>query len=96
MTILTRAPGGKASPRPFASEHGPAEQGPVVFLRCPGARNSSGHEIESKVAIARTVAELMERPFAGDYADGESYGGMPYFVPSDTLLLSSHARPLGA
>ncbi len=71
-----------------------AGPGPVVFLRCSEATAPQGHEIISKMAAARGVAELLGREFAGTFDASTPYSRAPYFVPDETLLLA-HAHQLG-
>jgi hypothetical protein len=69
--------------------------GPVVFHRCADALQPDGHEAISKAALARTVADLLERPYGGDFDPLAAHVEQPYFVPSDTLILETQAQRLG-
>jgi hypothetical protein len=74
---------------------GPCAPGPVVFYRCGGADQPRGHGVATKVAMAKMLAELLGRQFAGEFADSvDAYEHPPYFVPSDTLVLTDDTRKL--
>jgi hypothetical protein len=53
---------------------------------CPDAKDKGGHDYLSRRAVSRRLAELMGVPFAGEYADAQTNGSQPYFVPQHTLL----------
>lgn len=72
-----------------------AAPGPVVFYRCSATENSRSHEIASKLAVARALAGLMGRQFSGEFESGHPYPVSPYFVPSETLVLTTQAQRLG-
>jgi hypothetical protein len=74
----------------------PKAAGPVVFYRSSHVDQPRGHGVATKVAMATKLAQLLGRGFAGDFNDSiDAYDGTPYFVPSDTLVLTDHTRELG-
>jgi hypothetical protein len=95
MTILTMEPARTPGAGPFRPPIWTAPRGPVVLYCCAGAQDLPGHEIATKVAIAKAVAKLMGRPYGGDFIAGEAYGDLPYFVPTDTLVTTPLVEDLG-
>ena len=66
----------------------------IVTCALGRARSSSGHEARTRMEIARRLARIMGLEYCGEHDPRASYGGHPYFVPSDTLT-SPVAASLG-
>ncbi|MFO1340169.1 MAG: DUF3182 family protein [Burkholderiaceae bacterium] len=68
----------------------------TAFLRCkplpPGAWTQ---DLESKIALTRSVSALLGLPFAGDHGLADLPEGSFYVVPNDTLHGLALARQLG-
>jgi hypothetical protein len=67
--------------------------GVVVYRGDAGAR--AAHDYATCSEIARKLATLKHCAFAGEYDKRSSYPHTLYFVPTDTLVGSDHARSLG-
>jgi hypothetical protein len=53
-----------------------------------------GHDRQSRVSVARHLAEVMGWTFGGEYDASAAYDRAPYFVPHD-VLLTTEAATLG-
>lgn len=85
----------EAKPRPLARLLRREPSPPVAFYRCDGGEGALGHDLRSKMAVARQIAELLGSEFTGELQPGRPLGRAHYLVPSDTLCCVAEARRLG-
>lgn len=68
----------------------------AAFLRCKALpADAWTQDLDSKIALARSVATLLGLDFAGDHDLGDLPEGPLYLVPNDTLLSLAQARQMG-
>lgn len=72
-------------------ESGPLPERVVVFLSRPGARED-GHECQTQRALARQLAILHGYEFGGDFDPDRHRAPGAYFVPGDTLDMTTAQR----
>ncbi len=66
----------------------------VEYTSRPG-RDMDEHDRAAMSEIARRIAALQDRDYAGEYDSTAHYQGQVYFVPSDTLVGTARALQLG-
>ena len=80
---------GRASPG-----HATSAPGIVVTLTLAADVDPEGHDARTRTGVARRLAKLLHRPFAGEFDASTDYAEPLYFVPSDTVPVQ-HAARLG-
>jgi hypothetical protein len=68
---------------------------PVAFYDCGHGTGPRGHDQQTKMALARALAELLEVDYLGELDDARLARERIFVVPSDTLTSVEHARRLG-
>ena len=66
----------------------------VVTHASPSDTARVGHDRESRINLARRLAEIMGWSYDGDYNASADYANVAYFIPQDALL-SADANALG-
>lgn len=64
----------------------------VVTYSTDTPTRPGGHEASTRAEIARRLAALTEREYAGEYDPRGEYAVPPYFVPADTLTIDTASR----
>lgn len=83
----------QASPESITGE--PLAQSAVAFYRCDDGTGSLGHDHQTKIAVSRMLADLLDRPFAGVFDQRRLPPPALYLIPSQTLCDDAELSRLG-